>query len=93
MPFWPLCREGEANLFKKFCPKLLGLECSYGKISIPVTEISVAKTDIGNRASPACYTTTSTFLRRNGWRGEISETKPARAVDRAGSYEETLNNT
>ena len=33
MPFWPLCREGEANLFKKFCPRLLALECSYGKFS------------------------------------------------------------
>ena len=46
-----LCRFGlyvvDATLFclKSFAP-VTGLECSYGKIFIPVTEISVAKTEI-----------------------------------------------
>ena len=34
--------------------------------------------DLGNRASPASHMNTSKFLRRIAWRGEISETEPAR---------------
>ena len=34
--------------------------------------------DLGNRASPAAHMNTSKFLRRKEWRGEISETEPAR---------------
>ena len=30
----------------KFHPRVTGLECSYGTISSPVTEISVAKTEV-----------------------------------------------
>ena len=39
--------DAKAKLFcqKSFVP-VTGLECSYGKIFIPVTEISVAKTEI-----------------------------------------------
>ena len=38
--------ESEAILSKMFRHGHRGLECSYGKIFIPVTEISVAKTEI-----------------------------------------------
>ena len=64
-----------ATLFclKSFVP-VAGLECSYAKISILVTEISVAN----NRASPASHMNTSIFLQRKEWRGEISETEQAR---------------
>ena len=34
--------------------------------------------DLGNRTSPAFHKYTSKVLRRKEWRGEISETKPAR---------------
>ena len=34
--------------------------------------------DLGNRASPAPHMNTSIFLQRKEWRGEISETEPAR---------------
>ena len=34
--------------------------------------------DLGNRASPASHMNTWKFLRRKEWRGEISETEPAR---------------
>ena len=34
--------------------------------------------DLGNRDSPSAHLNTSKFLRRKDWRGEISETEPAR---------------
>ena len=34
--------------------------------------------DFGNRASLASHMNTSIFLQRQEWRGEISETEPAR---------------
>ena len=39
---------------------------------------------LGNRASPAPHMNTSIFLRRKEWRGEISETEPARLT--AGAH-------
>ena len=63
---------------KLFCRKcfvpVTGLECSYGKMFIPVTESSVAKTEIAltGPARPLIWT------HRYFTRGEISETKPAR---------------
>ena len=67
---------------KLFCLKsfvlVTELECSYGKIFIPVTEIlGRKKRDLGNRASLASHMNTSIFLQRKEWPGEISETKPA----------------
>ena len=46
IPFWPLSGESKAILSKMFRPDVSWLECSYGKIFIPVIEISVAKTEI-----------------------------------------------
>ena len=45
-----------------------GMKCSYGKISIPVIEISVVETDydrdLGNRGGPPSHMNTSNFLQR-----------------------------
>ena len=61
------------------------------KSFVPVTQAGVFKwenfypdyRDLGNRASPASQMNTSKFLRRKEWRGEISQTEPARPVNRA----------
>ena len=65
--------DAKAKLFcqKSFVP-VTGLECSCGKDFEPDYR------DLGNRASPAPHMNTSNFLRRKEWRGEISETEPAR---------------
>ena len=57
---------------KKVSSRLPGLECSYGKIFIPVTKISVTG------PVKASHMNTSNFLRKKDWRGEISENEPAR---------------
>ena len=69
---------------KLFCLKCFlpttGLKCSYGKISsrLPRSRRGRKSRDLGNRASPASHMNTSIFLQRKEWRGEISETEPAR---------------
>ena len=67
--------DAKAKLFcqKGFVP-VTGLECSYVKYFEP------GYRDLGNRASPASHMNTSNFLRRKEWRGEISETGPARLI-------------
>ena len=40
------CCESKANLSKKVSSPVTGLKCSYGKIFIPVAEISVVETEI-----------------------------------------------
>ena len=76
----PFCRYvAKARLFcLKVSSRLTGLECSYRKTFIPVTEISVAKIEI-----PVPHRNTLKFLRRKEWRGEISETEPARLYEEA----------
>jgi len=72
MPFWPLCCESQAILvtragvfiWQNFYP-------SY-------QDLGGKNRDLGNRTSPASHMNTLTFLRRKEWRGEISETEPAR---------------
>ena len=65
--------DAKAKLFcqKSFVP-VTGLECSYGK------DFEPGNRDLGKRASPASHMNTSNFLRRKEWRGEISESEPAR---------------
>ena len=47
MPFLPRCCDSEAILSKKnVSSRSPGLECSYGKNFTPITEISVAKSEI-----------------------------------------------
>ena len=77
--FAAMLRKRSYFVTEKVSSRVPGLKCSYGKIFIPVTEISVAKSEISvTGASPASHMITSKFLRRKEWRGEISETEPAR---------------
>ena len=77
MPFRPPCCESDTILLKSFVP-VTEMEFSYGKIFIPVTEISVAKTEIPVTGQARPHMNASIFLQRKEWRGEISETEPAR---------------
>ena len=53
-------------LFEYFFIPVTGMKCSYGKIFIPVTEISVVETEISvsNQAGPPFHMNTSNFLQR-----------------------------
>ena len=76
MPFLPLCCDSEAVLSKN-SPKL---ECSYWKIFIPNTEISIAKSEISVTGAARLLiwrNRMSFFFRRKERRGEISEIEPA----------------
>ena len=64
--FCHCCWDSEAILSKNVSSRSPGLNCSYGKIFIPNTEISVAKSEI--------------LFRRKERRGEISETEPAQST-------------
>ena len=66
-----------------------GLKCSYEKIFIPVTEISVAKTEISvtGPARPLIWTQQNFY---EGKRGEARSRKPSQP-GWPGSYEEALN--
>ena len=64
-----------------FCQKSFvpGLECSNGKIFIlDYRDLGRKNRDLVNRASAVSHVTTSKLLRRKKWRGDISETEPAR---------------
>ena len=67
----------------EFIP-VTGMKCSYGKISSPLTEISVGKTE---PASPLI--THQNFYK--GFRGEVRSRKPGQP-GQPGSFEEALNN-
>ena len=76
MPFLPLCCDSEAVLSKN-SPKL---ECSYWKIFISNTEISIAKSEISVTGAARLLiwrNRMSFFFRRKERRGEISEIEPA----------------
>ena len=87
MSFWPLCCKSEL-----FCQKVSswspGLECSYGKIFIPVTEISVAKTEIWVTGQVRPLILTQRNL-NEGKSGEARSRKPSQ-LGWPGSYEEAL---
>ena len=75
---------------KKVSSRSPGLECSYGKIFIPVTEISVAKTEISvTGPARALIWTHRNFF--EGKTGEARSRKPSQA-GWPGSYEEALSN-
>ena len=92
MPFWPLCCESEASLFKRFRPGnragvfISGV--SYAKIFIPATEISVAKDEISvtGSARPLIWTHRYFYKEKSG---EARSRKPSQP-GRPGSYEEAL---
>ena len=65
-----------------------GMKCSYGKISSPLTEISVGKTEISGteQARPLIWTHRKFY---KGFRGEARSRKPGQP-GQPGSYEEAL---
>ena len=71
MPFWPLFRKREYFVYNVL-PRLPGLECLYGKILIPVPEISVTG------SVWLLIWAVGKVIRREELRGEISKTKPTR---------------
>ena len=73
MPFWPLCCESEAILFKKVRPGHWA-----GVFIWENFHLGRKNRDLGNRASPVSHMNTLIFLQGKEWRGEISETEPAR---------------
>ena len=74
------CCVAKAKLFcLKVSSRLPGLECSYGRIFIPVTEISFAKTEtsVTGPARLPIWTHRNFYQGKSGG-GEISETEPSR---------------
>ena len=74
---------------KKVSSRSPGQECSYGKIFIPVTEISVAKTEI-SVTGPARALIWTYRIFYEGKTGEARSRKPSQP-GWPGSYEEALN--
>ena len=70
--------ESEASILCKNLRRyrLTGVECSYGKIFIPVTEMPVAKTEISVTGPARLLLWTHEMFTTERVRGEISETEP-----------------
>ena len=77
MPFWPICCENDAILFKKFRPGDRAGVFICENFHPGYQDIGRKNRDLDNRASPASHMNTSILLQRKEWRGEISETEPA----------------
>ena len=76
-PYKPRTAE---NVSSRTVP-VSGLECSCGKnFQLGYRDLGRKKRDPGNRACPPSQMNTSKFLSRKEWRGEISETEPARST-------------
>ena len=73
----PYVTQAKLSCLEHFVP-VTGLEPSYGKIFIPVTEISVAKTDISVTRAVWPFISIHRNFYAGKWHGEISETEPAR---------------
>ena len=78
IPFWPPSGESEAILSKMFRPGHRAGVFIWENFHPGYRDLGRKNGDLGNRASPAPHMNTSIFLRRKDWRGEISETEPAR---------------
>ena len=76
-----------ATIHSAFIP-VTGMKCSYGKISSPLTEISVGKTEISGTepARPLIWTYGKFY---KGFRAEARSRKPGQP-GQPGSYEEAL---
>ena len=81
--------SGPPEFIPPFIP-VTGMKCSYGKISNPLTEISVGKTEISGTepARPLIWTHRKFY---KGFRGEARSRTPGQP-GQPGSYEEALNN-
>ena len=78
MPFWPICCESDAILFKKFRPGDRAGVFIWENFHSGYRDIGRKIPDLSNRANPASHMNTSIFLQGKEWRDEISETEPAR---------------
>ena len=80
--------SGPPESIPPFIP-VTGMKCSYGKISSPLTEISVGKTEISGTepARPLIWTHRKFY---KGFRGEARSRKQGQP-GQPGSYEEALN--
>ena len=86
MPFWPICCESDAILFKKFRRGYQAGVFICENFHPGYQDIGRKNRYLGNRASPASHMNTSIFLQRKECRGEISETEPARLTAWKGVY-------
>ena len=79
--------SGPPEFIPPFIP-VTGMKCSYGKISSPLTEISVGKTEISGTepARPLIWTHRKFY---KGFRGEARSRKRGQP-GQPGSYEEAL---
>ena len=78
MPSWPICRESDVILFKKFRPGDGAGVFIWENFHPGYRDISHKNQDLSNQASPASHMSTSIFLQRKEWQGDISETEQAR---------------
>ena len=78
IPFWQLSSESEAILSKMFRPGHRAGVFIWENFHPGYRDLGRKNRHLGNRASPASHMNTSIFLQRKEWRGEISETEPAR---------------
>ena len=79
--------SGPSEFIPPFIP-VTRMKCSYGKISSPLTEISVGKTEISG-TEPACPLIWTHRKFYKGFRGEARSRKLGQPCQ-PGSYEETL---
>ena len=77
-PFWQLSGESETILSKMLRPGHRSGVFIWENFHPGYRDLGRKNRDLGNRASPASHMNTSIFLQRKEWRGEISETEPAR---------------
>ena len=75
MPFWPMCSESDAILFKKFRPGDRAGVFIWENFHPGYRDIGRKNRDIGNRASPAPYMNTSIFYKEKI--GEARSRKPS----------------
>ena len=79
-----LCHFGryvaKAKLFrlKSFLPVTRAGAFIWENFHLGYRDLGRKNRDFGNLASPASHLNPSTFVQRKEWRGEISETEPAR---------------
>ena len=82
MPFWPLCCESEAILFKKFRPGHRAGVFIWENFHPGYRDLGRKSRDLGNRASPASHMNTSIFLQEQS--GEARSRKPSQLGRPAG---------
>ena len=77
MPFWPICCESDTILFKKFRPGERAGVFMWENFHPGYRDIG-RETEISVPGPARPHMNISIFLQRKEWRGEISETEPAR---------------